>query len=83
MKIVTTCVVVLVAAITITVAVTPNSWVTAQTSALPVRTNEYNLVERSSPEALAVAVTDALRAGWQPVGGVSVNDGRYFQAIGR
>lgn len=83
MRIVKTCAVVLIAASAITVAVRSISSVTAQTTAFSVRTNEYKVVERSSPDALGTAVTDALRAGWQPVGGVSVNDGRYFQAIGR
>jgi len=41
----------------------------------------YMVIEAASREELESAVKDALRKGWQPLGGVSVSDGKFFQAM--
>lgn len=60
-----------------------DSTVTAQTTAEPSRVSAYRVVYGTSPEDLVEVVTDALNDGWQPVGGLSADNGHYFQAIGK
>ena len=41
------------------------------------------LTRRNTIEALTNTVVHLLRDGWQPLGGVAVNEGGYFQAMVR
>jgi len=41
----------------------------------------YMVLEGSTKELLEAAVKDALRKGWQPIGGVSVSGDKFYQAM--
>lgn len=41
----------------------------------------YMVIEAGTRQELETAVKDALRKGWQPLGGVSVSDGKFYQAM--
>lgn len=42
----------------------------------------YKILESSSVELLEALVKDAISKGWQPIGGVAVSDGHFYQAMG-
>jgi hypothetical protein len=41
----------------------------------------YMVLEADSKQELEIAVKDALRKGWQPIGGISVSEGKFYQAM--
>lgn len=41
----------------------------------------YKVLEASSREELEALVKDAIGRGWQPQGGLAINDGRFYQAM--
>jgi hypothetical protein len=41
----------------------------------------YMVLEGASRQELEAAVKDALRKGWQPIGGVAVSGGMFYQAM--
>jgi len=41
----------------------------------------YMVLEAATKDLLEAAVKDALRKGWQPIGGVSVSGTMFYQAM--
>ncbi|MDR3724430.1 MAG: DUF1737 domain-containing protein [Terracidiphilus sp.] len=41
----------------------------------------YKVLEARTREDLEKAVYEALGQGWQPLGGVAISDGMFYQAI--
>ena len=41
----------------------------------------YMVLEGASRQELEAAVKDAIRKGWQPLGGVAVSAGMFYQAM--
>lgn len=42
---------------------------------------EYTVIEQTSVTDLVTAVNKAAREGWRPLGGVSSEDGIFYQAM--
>jgi hypothetical protein len=42
----------------------------------------YSVLEGATKELLEAAVKDAIRKGWQPIGGIAVSNGVFYQAMG-
>ena len=41
----------------------------------------YKILVGDSMQALEAAVKEAIKQGWQPIGGVAVNGSMFYQAI--
>ena len=41
----------------------------------------YKVLEAETKAELEAAVREAIGKGWQPVGGLAVNNGRFYQAV--
>ncbi len=54
-----------------------------QLNQLMARVTNYIILEDSDPDGLSKMVNNALKSGYQPLGGVSISDRQYFQAMGR
>jgi len=42
----------------------------------------YMVLEGATRELLEAAVKDAIRKGWQPIGGIAVSGSMFYQAMG-
>lgn len=41
----------------------------------------YSILKATSPKDLEDKVKEAIKRGWQPLGGLAVNNGEFFQAM--
>jgi hypothetical protein len=41
----------------------------------------YSVLEGATKELLEAAVKEYIRKGWQPIGGIAVSGGIFFQAM--
>ena len=41
----------------------------------------YSILRAASPKDLEDKVKEAIKRGWQPLGGLAVNNGEFFQAM--
>ena len=57
--------------------------VKASSDSLRLRTSQYKAMEGSSVSDLEEKVNGAIRDGWQPVGGISVYEAKYVQAVAK
>ncbi len=41
----------------------------------------YSILKAPSPKDLEDKVKEAIKRGWQPLGGLAVSNGEFFQAV--
>ena len=41
----------------------------------------YRIVEAATREALEAALAEALKEGWQPLGGLAISNGIFYQTL--
>jgi hypothetical protein len=42
----------------------------------------YKILEAASMQEIEALVKEAISKGWQPIGGIAVSGGRFYQAMG-